>query len=223
MHHLCRTLEISKGVCVLKADFPSESALRAAADKLGCRVETIKAIAIVEAGPYGAFLDTPEQEPVILFEPHIFSRLTSGEFDGKTVDLRVIAGLKPKEPIPKWTFISYPTWNKDWYGPVSVQHTRLQGATRFNRNAALKSCSWGLYQLMGFNHKLCGHETIQSFVNAMYRSVDDHLDALVAFVLADPRKVKAIRDRDAKTFARLYNGISYAKNKYDTRLIAAGF
>jgi hypothetical protein len=204
----------------LKADFPSESALKAAADKLGCRVETIKAIAEVEAGPFGAFLDTGE--PVILFEPHIFSRLTGGRFDGYTINLAKIP--ESKQPIPNsWILISYPAWRMDQYGPLSAQHKRLQGAAKLNRDAALKSCSWGLYQLMGFNHKLCGHETIQSFVNAMYQSVDRHLDALVSFVLSDPRKVKAIRDRDAKTFASLFNGVSYAKNKYDTRLIAAGF
>lgn len=195
-----------------KADFPSESALRSAADKLGCRVGTIQAIAEVEAGPYGAFLDTGE--PVILFEPHIFSRLTRGRFDGRRV--------KIPDSAP-WSYISYPRWKPGFYGPISAQHVKLQTAVRLDRDAALKSCSWGLYQLMGFNHKLCGHETIQSFVNAMYRSVDDHLDALVAFVLSDPRKVKAVRERDAKTFSRLFNGPSYAKNKYDTRLIAAGF
>lgn len=205
-----------------KADLPSESALKAAADKLGCRVETIKAIAEVEAGPYGAFLDTGE--PVILFEPHIFSRLTGGKFDGNVVEAKYIdTKIVARGELEKWWIISYPTWRLGWYGPTSKQHARLQGAERFNRDAALKSCSWGLYQLMGFNHKLCGHETIQSFVNAMYRSVDDHLDALVSFVLSDPRKVKAVQERDAKTFARLFNGVSYAKNKYDTRLIKAGF
>lgn len=201
-----------------KADFPSESALQSAADKIGCRVETIKAIAEVEAGPNGAFLDTGE--PVILFEPHIFSRLTGGKFDGNTVEPK---HLDYRKIGPDWIFISYPSWRPSRYGPVSVQHLRLQGAARFDRDAALKSCSWGLYQLMGFNHKRCGHKTIQSFVNAMYRSVDDHLEALVSFVLASPKMVKAIRERDAPTFARLYNGESYKKNEYDTRLIAAGF
>lgn len=215
----------------MKADFPSEPALKAAADKLGCRVETIKAIAEVEAGPYGAFLDTGE--PVILFEPHKFSAQTRQVFDGYRLIPFMGDGFTLKEDpgfqdlktnhASKWMYISYPTWRTGWYGPTSKQHLRLQAAIRLDRDAALKSCSWGLYQLMGFNHKLCGHETVQSLVNAMYRSVDHHLDALVSFVLSDPRKVKAVRERDAKTFSRLFNGPSYAKNEYDTRLIAAGF
>lgn len=214
-----------------KPDFPSEFALRTAADRLNCHVETIQAIAKVEAGPNGAFLDSGE--PVILFEPHKFSAHTNHQFDGHRFIPFMGDGFALKADPEfkdltanrayKWMYISFPVWKPGWYGPTSKQHLRLQAAIRLDRDAALKSCSWGLYQLMGFNHKRCGHETIQSFVNAMYRSVDDHLDALVSFVLSSPKLTKAVRNRDAKSFARTYNGPEYAKNQYDRKLIEAGF
>lgn len=189
-----------------KADFPSRAALVTAADVLGVDVATIETIAEVEAGPYGAFLDSGE--PVILLERHVLHKLTGGRFDGARV-----------EGMPeRYSLLS--SRIRGGYGPVSAQHLKLQAAVKLNRDAALKSCSWGLYQLMGLGHRACGHDTIQSFVTAMYRSVDDHLAALVNFVLADPRLVRALRARDWPMVARIYNGPAYASHGYDTRFAA---
>lgn len=188
----------------MKQDYPSQSDFDNAAELLGCDLATIKAVAEVEAGPNGAFLDTGE--PVILFEPHIFHKFTNGEFDGKRV---------PSIP-DKWAMISYPSWRMGWYGSVSVQHKRLQFASTLNRDAALKSASWGLFQIMGHNYTSCGYETLQSFVNAMYRGVDGHLEVFCRFILNDARLLNAIRDLDWKTFKRIYNGPG--KNDYAERM-----
>lgn len=214
-----RTQEMSLYMSA-KSDFPSHTAITGAASMLVCRVETISAIAEVEAGPEGAFLDTGE--PVILFEPHKFHNHTDGKFDGKRVPERILneCGL---DITAKCGELSYPTWRPGWYGPKSFQHVRLFWAAKLNRNAALMSASWGLFQILGENYSLCGFDHIQRFVNAMYRSADDHLWALVRFIRLNSRLVDAIRGRDAKTFARIYNGPGYARNKYDAKLIAAGF
>lgn len=199
-----------------KLDFPSFDAIRGVASMLACDVSTIMAIAEVESGPQGAFLDSGE--PVILFEPHIFSRLTQGEFDG--------AMIKEQPLTAKWAHLSYPKWRRGWYGPTSVQHTRLQAAISLSkaayvRDAALMSCSWGLYQLMGFNYELCGFDKLQRFVNAMYRSVDDHLWAFARFVRKNSKLVDAVRQKDMPTVARIYNGPGYKKNGYDVKLASA--
>lgn len=204
----------------MKPDFPSDAAILGAASMLVCRRETIQAIAKVESGPKGAFLDTGE--PVILFEPHKFHNHTDGKFDGRRVPEPILneCGL---DITAKCGELSYPTWRPGWYGPISFQHVRLAWAVKLNRNAALMSASWGLYQTLGENYHLCGFDHIQRFVTAMYRSADDHLWALVRFIRANSKLVDAVRDRDAKTFARIYNGKSYAVNKYDKKLVAAGF
>ena len=49
----------------------------------------------------------------------------------------------------------------------------------------------------------------------------DQLDAFVRYVRLDARMVKALQTADWSTFARLYNGPSYAANQYDTKLAAA--
>lgn len=176
---------------LIEADFA-----RAAA-ALGCDVPSIKAVCQVEA-PKGGFL--PDGQVTILFERHIFHRLTNGRF-----------GISD---------ISNPQGGG--YGAAGQhQHDKLARAVKLDRDAALKSCSWGKFQIMGFNHAAAGHPTLQGFINAMHESEGAQLDAFVAFIRNDPRMHKALRERNWSEFARRYNGPAYAEHGYHTRLAAA--
>lgn len=189
---------------------PSHEAYREAAVRLGCEEAAVRAVATVEAGPLGAFFATGE--PVILFERHWFHRLTDGRH----------AGARASGLPASCSLLS--SAKRGGYGPYSAQHKRLAAAAALDREAALKSASWGLFQIMGCNFWQAGHSSLQSFVNAMYRGVDDHLAAFVAYVLADPRLVRAIRrigSGGEVTFARIYNGPAYAENAYDARILRA--
>ena len=86
-----------------------------------------------------------------------------------------------------------------------------------DREAALKSASWGRFQIMGFNHASAGHATIQTFIDAMFKSESAHLDAFVAFLQSTGLN-DALKKKDWAKFARGYNGPDYAANKYDTKL-----
>jgi len=190
-----------------KLDYPTPEDFTHAAWLLGCDVPAIQAVAKVEAGPHGAFLDSGE--PVILFEPHIFSRLTNGAHDWKRIP----------DTKAKWGVISYPDWKPGFYGPVSAQHTRLNFAADLNREAALKSTSWGLFQIMGMNHARCNYPDLQRFINAMYRSVGDHLLAFCQFIRSDKHLVDALRSHDWGTFKTIYNGPG--RNDYASRMAKA--
>lgn len=190
-----------------KADHPSPLAYQAAAWLLMCEEAAIRAVAEVEAGPEGAFFDSGE--PVILFERHLFSRLTGREYDGEKA-----AGVPASCAV-----ISHPS--AGGYGPYSAQHKRLQAAANLNRPAALRAASWGLYQILGTNHAAAGYPKLQRFITAMYRSVDDHLRAFVMFVRNDARLVDAIRAKEWAAFARVYNGPAYRRNRYDERMAEA--
>ena len=74
---------------------------------------------------------------------------------------------------------------------------------------------------MGENYKQAGFKTLQEFINAMYRSEQDHLRALVAFIKADLRLVMALCGRNFTRFASIYNAPGYAENRYDTKMYAA--
>lgn len=178
----------------------TESDFDRAANALGVSVPAIKAVAEVESRGEG-FLDTGE--PKILFEPHIFSRLTGGAYDKSHPD------------------ISYPKWKPGAYGTVSSQHGKLQRAAALDRDAAMQSCSWGLFQVMGFNWKAAGFKSLQAFVNAMYKGVDGHLDALVGFISGDHDMLRALQNLRWGDFARLYNGPGYKANRYDEKMAAS--
>lgn len=190
-----------------KADYPSLAAYTAAAWLLRCEVPAIRAVALVEAGAQGAFL--PTGEPIILFERHLFDRLTEARYRGARL---------PNAPS-SWSLVSWPS--PGGYGPYSKQHLRLQAAVALDRDAALKATSWGLFQILGLNHEACGYPELQRFVTAMYRSVDDHLRAFVQFVRHDARLVDAIRARNWAAFAKVYNGPQYAQHNYDGRMAQA--
>lgn len=168
-----------------------------AANSLGCEVAAIKAVAFVESGGKSGF-KADGVTPKILFEGHWFHKLTKGVF---TTALN--------------RDISYPRWIKKYYN--QDQHQRLQKATALNREAALMSASWGKFQVMGFNYKLAGFNSLQGFINAMYKNERGHLMAFVAFV-KHRRLDDELRARDWKGFAYGYNGKSYAQNRYDEKI-----
>lgn len=192
---------------VAKADRPSAESYEAAAWFLMAEPRAVQAVAMVESGPEGAFL--PTGEPVLLFERHLFSRLTAGRYDGKRVE-----GV-----TDQWSLIS--NQGPGGYGPASVQHKRLQAAAQLDRDAALKASSWGLFQILGLNHARAGYTTLRRFVNAMYRSVDDHLRAFVMFIRSDDGLIDALRSHDWASFARAYNGPNYKINQYDVKMASA--
>lgn len=184
----------------MKADRPSRESYAHAAWMLNCEVAAIQAVAEVEAGTQGAFLD--DGSPVILYEPHIFHRLTGGKY---------------AKAIPQ---LSYPNWKPGTYGKMSEQHSRLQKAAAFDREAALKSCSWGLFQVLGTNYRRAGFANIQAMVNAAYADVDEHLRMFVQFIINDPAGVlvDALRRGAWTAFAKGYNGKDFARHNYDGRI-----
>lgn len=171
-----------------------------AADLLNCDASAVKAVCQVEA-PRGGF--NPDDTPVTLFEGHKFHKYTGGKFDQQAPDL------------------SFPKWTRKYYGKTwQAEQDRLQRAMALDREAALLSASWGKFQIMGFNHGVCGFGTVQKFVNAMYVGEREHLMAFVQFVLTTGL-APALRRHDWAGFAHGYNGPGYAENDYDTKLAAA--
>ena len=176
----------------------TEDDYKEAALKLGCDVAAVKAVSEVESGPHGAFLSSGD--PVILFERHKFSRFTGGKYDQSNPGIsNKIAG---------------------GYGPISQQHARFQEAAALDQDAALMSCSWGRFQVMGFHWKDLGYPTLKDFVDGMYLSEAHHLDSFVRYV-EKYGLAKHLKSKNWAAFARGYNGKDYKINKYDQKLAAA--
>ncbi|WLF83813.1 N-acetylmuramidase family protein [Moraxella sp. ZY210820] len=203
--------------------FLTDEQIREVADKNGLEFGVIKAIYQVESKGKG-FLASGE--PKILFERHIFWRELN-TLGYKTL-ARQMSALRPDlchaKPTPK-----------GGYGKVDEQHQRLQMAQdlllkvrpdsdenlqNIIRECALKACSWGLGQIMGFNHKLVGYDDLQSFINAMYESEQAQLQAMINF-LKSAGLTGAMNRKDWHTIARTYNGKNYQKFNYHNRLAQA--
>src|ERR1700676_2885283 len=76
-----------------------------------------------------------------------------------------------------------------------------------DRDAALKSASWGKYQIMGSNFAQCGYDTVDAFVLDMCHDEGYQLDAFVAFIQnAGDTLLQSLQNKDWPTFARYYNG-----------------
>jgi hypothetical protein len=156
-----------------------------------------------------AFIDTEttgtgydrKGRPVILFEPHVFYRNLSGA----ERDAAVEAGLAYK----RWGTKPYP---KDSY-------PRLLRAIKINETAALLSCSWGLFQILGENYKECGYPDVQTMVRAFMDDEENCLEAAIQFLVATGID-DDLRAHRWAVVARVYNGPGYAKNQYDTKLAA---
>jgi hypothetical protein len=168
-----------------------------AAKDLGCEVASIKAVAEVEGRGSGFFASG---EPKILFERHKFYKYTNGAFAQSNPDLcnRTSGG----------------------YGKESEQHPKLQRAAALNRDAALMSCSWGAFQVMGEHWKTLGYSSLQDFVNMMYRSEADHLDSFVRYIKAFGLQ-SHLKNKNWAVFAKGYNGPGYKANNYDVKMAAA--
>jgi hypothetical protein len=170
----------------------SQECISGIADSTGVGLAELWAVISVETTGCG-FL--PDRRPKILFERHVFRRLTDGRFDGDDPD------------------ISQPT--AGGYGPAGAhQYDRLNAAMQLDAPAALRSASWGLAQIMGENCALAGYPQVEDMVTAIIASEDAQLLAMAKF-LDSTGLTGALKTHDWPGFARRYNGPNYAANSYD--------
>lgn len=171
----------------------SSDGLETVATKLNVFAAEIWTVLAVETSGCGYL---PDRRPQILFERHIFHRLTNGQFDDGDIS----------DPTP------------GGYGPRGApQYDRLALAVSKDRSAALQSTSWGIGQIMGMNYARAGFLSVDDMVVAMSASEDQQLAAMGKF-LTNTGLATPLQSHDWASFARGYNGSNYAINRYDVRL-----
>jgi N-acetylmuramidase-like protein/putative peptidoglycan binding protein len=171
----------------------SSEGLAQVASSLGVHAPEIWAVLAVETKGCGYL---PDRRPEILYERHIFHRLTRGQFDDGDIS----------DPSP------------GGYGATGAhQYERLAAAIAQDRIAALQSASWGLGQIMGENFAAAGFQNVEDMVGAMVQSEDAQLAAMGNFLAASKLRA-SLQAHDWTTFARGYNGPNFAINRYDVRL-----
>lgn len=198
-----RTLALLAGAS--REKFISGSALAASAASLKVELAAMAAVAEVESSGSGFFSCG---RPVILFERHVFYRQINAK------DPKVASELASKYP-------NICNQSRGGYTGGSGEYQRFAIAHLLDPEAAICSCSWGMFQIMGFHWQTLGYSSAQDFRRAMDASEIYQLDALARFIRIDSGMLKALRDKKWPEFARRYNGPAYKDNDYDIKLARA--
>lgn len=164
---------------------------------LGVSEPEVWAVVTVETRGFGFLQD---RRPQILFERHIFHKLTDGRYDAGNADIS-----SPKT---------------GGYIGGSGEYPRLEKAMQLDQTAALQSASWGIGQVMGSNYEVAGFNSVDDMVAEMVKDENAQLLAMANFIKGNGLD-SALQHQNWETFARGYNGTNFKKNEYDIRLAAA--
>lgn len=189
----------------LSAHFTNRSApaisgaeMQALADRLGCTVKQIRAVAKVESG--GGGFDASGR-PKILYERHLFHRLTDG----------------------RW---SVTAWSNPKGGGYSEDSwLKLGLACARDPDAALASCSWGKFQVLGLHWSKLGYDSPYALAHSTVTSEAAHYELLARYIesfgLVDELRALSRDPEECRGFAASYNGPAYRNFDYHTKLAAA--
>ncbi len=177
-----------------KSDF-TEDQYRHAATELSVEVAAVKAIVMQESGGHG-YMDNGL--PPIRYERHIFHGLARVK-------------LHTSNPFPAYPNLCFPHSGgyEDKLGPMH-QYERLVRATKLDFELALRATSWGGFQIMGDNFRVCGCSSVFEFVDRFMSSTDEQLDLFISFMKkAKPQATEGLREHDWVKVASNYNGKSW--------------
>lgn len=173
--------------------------------RLGLEPALLKAVQLVEAAGRDGFL--ADGRPQILFEGHIMYKEVHKKFPDR--DLAYLC--------KRYSTIFFPKWDKSKYLGGVHEYKRLKLAKEIDEECALKSASWGMFQIMGFNHKICGCQDVYDFVHKVSESHEKQLE-LMYYFMHNSGCLKNLKEKDWAGFAKKYNGPGYAQNAYDQKL-----
>ena len=174
------------------------------------KVETAVLLAVLEVEAAGRGFDRKNRLKM-LFEPHIFYRQL-----GK--------GAKRNRAMKQG--LAYKSWLRNYPKTYDARYEQLLNAIKIDPKAANNSCSWGLPQIMGFNHNVAGFVNAALMVGAMRQGEYEQVLAMVT-LLKSWGLDKKLKGKDFTLsanwvgFASRYNGKGFRKNKYHINLARA--
>lgn len=169
----------------------------AVAEILDVDVAAIKAVVDIETGRQHTGFIAP-RKPIVYFDAKVFR----GACARKGIN------------ISKYKIVSGHGVNQE------RAHQRLQVACEIDSVTAWESTFWGMFQIGGFNWKLCGAKDLNDFVYRMKYSERTQLELFANF-LVNTGLVKYLQTKNWGAFAYRYNGPKYARRGYHTRLARA--
>jgi hypothetical protein len=205
----------------------------------GYDASVIKAIVKVESGSK-AFLNG---RIIVRFEPHVFLRMHAAKVLGKSKSKRserIKYGktvILPGMPLPAAAkvlktgpkgcrviqsalvssdegLLRFSDKKRNFEHRQALEYEALALAAEVDRDVAYQSTSFGLGQIMGFNHKLVGYDSAETMALDFSKSAWRQRTAIVAFInnnsqvdsVTGSSLRQAVLNKDFDTFARIYNG-----------------
>lgn len=177
------------------------------AKQLDIPTAAIRAVVEIEAGPKAEGFNR-DRTPLINFDLTMFRQAARRR--GININ-----NYRASHPV----VFSRPNIRR--YGSSqAAQYARLDSAMTIDTIAAIEGTFWGMFQIGGFNWKLCGCSSARDFANKMCQSELAQLELFANFIRS--RKLdKYIRAQNWAAFALRYNGPGYKRMNYDTRMAAA--
>lgn len=169
------------------------------AEELDVEVAAIKAVVLIEAGKALEGFLAPGV-PVVNFDPVMYRKMKAPTVRKAPKDTKIPDGIKSAYGRKEWQ--------------------QLINARKTNIDKANMGTFWGMFQIGGFNYKICGCATVDEFVEKMSHSELAQLE-LFAKLITETKQVEFLRKKDWRGFARRYNGPSYAKRGYHTKMANA--
>lgn len=180
---------------------------REVAAELGVDVAAIKAVVDIEAGRSHQGFHAPSM-PLINFDLTMFRRFAAKRGVNLANYYRTHA-------------VVFARPNSARHGShQAAQHARLAAARAIHPEAAVEGTFWGMFQIGGFNWRKCGAQSIDDFVWRMGKSEREQLELFARFI-TNTGLLPHLKSKNWAAFARGYNGASYARQNYHTRLAAA--
>ena len=183
-------------------------ALSAVAVEYGIHPSAFLALGLKESGGRPMWSVGGLDLPAIRFEGHYFFRFL---FEPE-LERAVALGLAS----PRAGAVKNPNSYRGRY-------ELLSRATEINKEAAIKSTSWGWGQVMGVHFRLLGFATAEEMLDAA-STLRGQSELVAGFLKSNGliADLNALPNRAAATrFAVAYNGPGHARNKYVPRLIEA--
>jgi hypothetical protein len=179
----------------------TDANVKAAAALIGLTLPEFGAVLMTETGGAGFLSDG---RPKILLERHYVYRLAPSS----------VAGKLPAD-------ICSPTPG-GYVGGVGEWDRFERVAAVAGIEIAVRSCSWGMGQIMGDAYKQLGYGTAAAFMADAAKNELTQIAQFAHFLeTANIALLPAIRAHQWATVARIYNGAGYLANSYDTKLAAA--
>ena len=191
-----------------------DNEIRETAANLNCEPGLIYAISKQESANSSFIEVDGEKIPSILYERHQFRNHSGNPAFGISHPEIYGSAYKRARRGRDGIYIDIQTGQEihphNTYGPGGrFQYERLMKAYLLNEDAALKACSWGKFQIMGFNHKKAGFQTVKDFTAAMALGESEHIKAFLKFARGNAKLIRGLREKNFEMIAEGHNGLGW--------------